>query len=65
MTVGPGSPFPRRILLVTDAWRPQTNGVVRALEATARNLEAMGIDMVVIRTGGSRWDAIWRHRGTA
>jgi glycosyltransferase involved in cell wall biosynthesis len=48
MTVGPGSPFPRRILLVTDAWRPQTNGVVRALEATARNLEAMGHEVEVV-----------------
>ena len=31
-----------RILLVTDAWEPQVNGVVRTLKSTARELGAMG-----------------------
>lgn len=31
-----------RILIATDAWTPQINGVVRVLEATARHLRAMG-----------------------
>jgi hypothetical protein len=31
-----------RILLVTDAWEPQVNGVVRTLKTTARELTAMG-----------------------
>jgi glycosyltransferase involved in cell wall biosynthesis len=31
-----------RITLVTDAWRPQVNGVVRTLTETRRELEAMG-----------------------
>lgn len=31
-----------RILLVTDAWRPQVNGVVRTLEALGKELSAMG-----------------------
>jgi glycosyltransferase involved in cell wall biosynthesis len=31
-----------RILLVTDAWEPQVNGVVRTLKTTARELQAMG-----------------------
>jgi glycosyltransferase involved in cell wall biosynthesis len=31
-----------RVLLVTDAWHPQVNGVVRTLEMLARDLEAMG-----------------------
>ncbi len=31
-----------RILLVTDAWEPQINGVVRTLKTTARELTAMG-----------------------
>ena len=31
-----------RILLVTDAWEPQVNGVVRTLKTTARELGAMG-----------------------
>ena len=32
----------RRILIVTDAWAPQVNGVVRTLEILSRDLEAMG-----------------------
>ena len=32
----------RRILIVTDAWRPQINGVVRTLESTARELTRLG-----------------------
>jgi len=31
-----------RILIVTDAWEPQVNGVVRTLKTTARELTAMG-----------------------
>ena len=31
-----------RILIVTDAWEPQVNGVVRTLKTTAGELEAMG-----------------------
>ena len=31
-----------RIMLVTDAWEPQVNGVVRTLKSTRRELEAMG-----------------------
>jgi glycosyltransferase involved in cell wall biosynthesis len=31
-----------RILIVTDAWEPQVNGVVRTLKSTARELHAMG-----------------------
>ena len=31
-----------RILLVTDAWEPQVNGVVRTLKSTARELGGMG-----------------------
>ncbi len=31
-----------RILLVTDAWEPQVNGVVRTLKTTARELRMMG-----------------------
>jgi 1,2-diacylglycerol 3-alpha-glucosyltransferase/glucuronosyltransferase len=33
------------VLLVTDAWHPQVNGVVRTLEMLARDLEAMGHDV--------------------
>jgi hypothetical protein len=31
-----------RILLVTDAWAPQVNGVVRTLEKTRETLESLG-----------------------
>ncbi len=31
-----------RIMLVTDAWEPQVNGVVRTLKSTSRELQAMG-----------------------
>jgi glycosyltransferase involved in cell wall biosynthesis len=31
-----------KIMIVTDAWRPQVNGVVRTLQTTARELQAMG-----------------------
>ncbi|MFL5237653.1 MAG: glycosyltransferase family 1 protein, partial [Rhizomicrobium sp.] len=31
-----------RLLIVTDAWAPQVNGVVRTLEMLGRDLTAMG-----------------------
>ncbi len=31
-----------KILIVSDAWHPQVNGVVRTLQATERELQAMG-----------------------
>jgi 1,2-diacylglycerol 3-alpha-glucosyltransferase/glucuronosyltransferase len=37
-----------KILLVTDAWPPQVNGVVRTLRETIRNLEAVGHRIAVI-----------------
>lgn len=33
---------PHRLLIVTDAWAPQVNGVVRTLEILGRDLAAMG-----------------------
>jgi glycosyltransferase involved in cell wall biosynthesis len=38
----------KRILLVTDAWEPQVNGVVRTLSNTMRELKAMGCVIEVI-----------------
>ncbi|MGH6889458.1 MAG: glycosyltransferase family 4 protein [Rhizomicrobium sp.] len=35
-------PPPSRILIFTDAWAPQVNGVVRTLETLGRDLEARG-----------------------
>ena len=31
-----------KIMIVTDAWKPQVNGVVRAVQTTARELQGMG-----------------------
>lgn len=36
------------VLVVTDAWRPQVNGVVRTLEKLGEALEVMGVTMDVI-----------------
>ena len=37
-----------RIAIVTDAWSPQVNGVVRTLQATKVELEKMGLTVLVI-----------------
>jgi glycosyltransferase involved in cell wall biosynthesis len=34
-----------RLLIVTDAWTPQVNGVVRTLETLGKDLEALGHDV--------------------
>ena len=44
----------RRILIVSDAWQPQVNGVVRTLQNTARELAAMGHQVRVIGPGDFR-----------
>lgn len=41
----------RRLLLVTDAWRPQVNGVVRTLEMVASELPALGVALEVLHPG--------------
>ncbi len=41
-------PLAQKILLVTDAWEPQVNGVVRTLANTMRELKAMGCEIEVI-----------------
>ena len=38
----------KRILLVTDAWRPQVNGVVQTLERLSDQLATMGIEAVFL-----------------
>jgi len=37
-----------KILIVTDAWEPQVNGVVRTLKSTRRELEKMGHDVELL-----------------
>ena len=41
-------PLPARIMIISDAWKPQVNGVVRTLATTAAELEAMGHTVEVI-----------------
>jgi len=36
------------VLIVTDAWRPQINGVVRSLECTAGELRRMGVRVEIL-----------------
>jgi glycosyltransferase involved in cell wall biosynthesis len=43
-----------RIALASDAWTPQTNGVVTTLTATASTLELLGHEVRVISTQGLR-----------
>ncbi|MCO5066173.1 MAG: glycosyltransferase family 1 protein [Rhizobiaceae bacterium] len=42
------------ILIVTDAWRPQVNGVVLTLERLAQTLTEMGKDVAMITPGDFR-----------
>src|ERR1700676_2123468 len=47
-----------RILIVTDAWHPQINGVVRTLEATAHHLGLMGHEVEVVSPDLQSWRTI-------
>jgi len=38
----------KRLVLVTDAWQPQVNGVVRTLNTTTHVLRALGVEVHVI-----------------
>ena len=44
----------KRILIVTDAWRPQINGVVRTLESLAANLHKFDADIEFLTPEGFR-----------
>src|SRR3569832_663126 len=39
---------PRSVLIVTDAWYPQVNGVVRTIDKTAEELRKLGIAVHLI-----------------
>ncbi len=41
-------PSSRKILIVTDAWAPQVNGVVRTLQNTAHELRAVGFKVQIL-----------------
>ncbi len=39
---------PKRVLIVSDAWRPQVNGVVRTLEWLSREAPAFGVEVIML-----------------
>jgi hypothetical protein len=41
-----------RILIATDAWRPQVNGVLHTLEANAQAAKALGAEVVFLNPEG-------------
>ena len=43
-----------RVLVATDAWHPQVNGVVRTLEALARSARSLGVDIQFLSPQGFR-----------
>ena len=43
-----------KVAIVTDAWRPQTNGVVVTLERTADGLRALGHQVALLTPQGFR-----------
>ncbi len=43
-----------KIMIVTDAWKPQVNGVVRTLESTGKQLITMGHDVEMVTPLGSK-----------
>lgn len=42
---------PRRVMIVTDAWEPQINGVVRCYQNVLRELRHLGHDVEVVHPG--------------
>ena len=44
----------KRLALVTDAWKPQTNGVVNTLVRLVDYLESQGTEVLVIAPDGHR-----------
>lgn len=44
----------RRLALVTDAWKPQTNGVVNTLVRLVKALELAGTEVLVVASEGHR-----------
>ena len=43
-----------RILIITDAWLPQVNGVVRSIEGLVREAPALGVEIKVLAANGFR-----------
>ena len=47
-----------RILIITDAWLPQVNGVVRSIEGLVREAPALGVEIEILRPLGDDLKAI-------
>ena len=81
LAAGPFGPRINRLALVTDAWKPQTNGVVNTLVRLVKHLELEGMEVMVvapdahftvplpsypeIRIACDPWKAFGRIRGFA
>jgi len=50
--IAPSGPAPASIAIVTDAWHPQTNGVVRTLSTTCEVLRGWGHQVTIISPEG-------------
>jgi glycosyltransferase involved in cell wall biosynthesis len=48
----PGESNPMKVLVATDAWRPQVNGVVRTLGSLARAAGKLGVDVEFLSPDG-------------
>jgi glycosyltransferase involved in cell wall biosynthesis len=48
------APLIKRLALVTDAWHPQTNGVVNTLSRLVKYLEKTGTEVLVVSNDGHR-----------
>ena len=51
-----------RILIVTDAWVPQVNGVVRTLQAVSRELGLVGHEVALVSPDQFASAGAWNHR---
>src|ERR1700729_933053 len=48
----PAESNPMRVLVATDAWRPQVNGVVRTLNSLARAAAKLGVEVEFLSPDG-------------
>lgn len=46
---------PKKILIITDAWTPQVNGVVRTMQRVIEECEAMGHEFEIISPSDGFW----------
>ena len=49
----PGFPS-KRILIISDTWLPQVNGVVRSIEVLVREAPALGVEIQILAADGFR-----------